>query len=241
MAATATHVASGNGVTSPLVLTASVSGDLVLIVTKDGAGTLEIVTGVTDSAGGTWTLRASAPSSGTVGRRVEVWTKLASAAITSVSVAYTGSATPHGALVQLSGLDAAPFDTAAATFQSTSTAPTELTITPAVANELLISVCQGNSNTQVNHFSEAGWTRGTTGANGPAWAWRNDQPAGVATGCAWTLTTAQGTGQAIIAFKPNTTPAAPTVTVWNGTSEVAATVTLWDGTTETAVTVEQVT
>lgn len=240
MAATPTHIASGNGTATSLVLTGSTSGDLLLIVTKDGAGATEVVTAVTDSAGGTWTLRASAPSSGSVGRRVELWTCLGSGAITSVTVSATGSATMHGALIQLGGLDASPYDTAAATFQGSSTAPTELTITPATANELILSTCQGNSNAQASHFSEAGWNRGTTGANGPAWAWRNDQPSGVATGCAWTLTTAQGTGQAIIAFKPGA-PATPTVTVWNGTAEVAGTVSIWDGTTETAVTVEQVT
>lgn len=205
MAATPTYLASSSNATSPITLTASASGDLLLLFTKDGAGTTEVVTSVTDSISGTWTLVSAAPSSGSTGRRVEIWTKMNSAPITSVTVSFTGTATAHIALIKLEGVThSGATGPAATTFQTATTTPTELKITLPQANMLTISVFQCNSNTQAQHVQESGWTKGTTSSTGPAWAWRNDLGA-VNDGCAWTVTSSFQSGTGIIAFRAKPT------------------------------------
>lgn len=195
---TPTHVASDSTITTPLVLTASTSGDLLLIFTRDAAN--QYSTGVTDSAGGTWTMLSASPTSGTVGRRVELWVKMDSPAITSVSIAFASSSTAHAALIKLNDIDPdAPQGPYATTFQASTTTPTELTAALSENNMLVISTFQSNSNTQANHLSETDWTRGTTSSTGPAWAWRNDLGI-VTSGCTWTTTVAQGSGTGIITF-----------------------------------------
>lgn len=208
MVATATHVASNSASASPLSLAGSTSGDLLLIFTKDGAGTAEIATSVTDTAGGSWTRLSFAPTTGTVGRRVELWTKFGSAAITAVSVAFTGTTAAHASLIKLNNVSTTfgqgPYATS---FQAATTTPTELTVALPEPNMLVISALQANSNTQAQHVQETGWTKGTTSTAGPAWAWRNDLGA-VTDGCKWTTTASQGVGSAIIAFRsaPATSP-----------------------------------
>lgn len=207
MVATPTHIASDSTVTTPLVLTASTEGDLLLIFTRDSAN--QYSTGVTDSAGGTWTMLSASPTSGTVGRRIELWVKIDSPPITSVSIAFASSSTAHAVLIKLEGVtNNIPTGPYATTFQSSTTTPTELTLSLPRDNMLVISAFQSNSNTQANHFSEGGWTRGTTSATGPAWAWRNDLSAGT-NGCTWTVASAQGSGTAIIAFRSKPTSTVP--------------------------------
>ena len=242
MSATPTTVTSGNASSSPLVLTGSTSGELLLLVSRDGTSTTDVTTGVTDSASGTWTQVAAAPSSGTVGRRVEMWTRSGSPAITTVTITYTGTQPMHAALLNIGGSTGIGSSTAApvATFQSASTTPTSPSLTTTSASMLAISMCQANSNTQAQHVPGAGWTRGTTSTSGPAWAWRNDLANATSAACQWTLTTSVGSGQAIAAYTA-AAPTTPTVTVWNGTAEASvASVTVWNGTTEIAASVEQV-
>lgn len=242
MAATPTTVVSGTATSSPLALSGSTSGELLLLLSRDGASTSDISTGVTDSAGGTWTQVAAAPSTGTVGRRVEMWSRSGSAAITSVSVAYTGTQPIRGVLLNITGATALGSGGAApvATFQSASTTPTPPSLTTTSANMLTISMCHANSNSQAQHTQAAGWTRGTTSSLGPAWAWRNDLASGVAASCQWTMASSVGSGQAIAAYTA-AAAAGPTATVWNGTAEVAVGgVTVWNGTAEVAASLEQV-
>lgn len=241
MAATPTYIADASGTGATLSLTGAASGDLLVIFTKDGVGSTQVATGITDDSGsGSWTLLSAAPTSGAVGRRIELWLKLDSAAVTTVAVAQTGSNTGHAVLIRLDGIsDTSPTGAYASTFQASTATPTELTIALSEANMLVISACQANANTQAQHVAESGWTKGTTGSTGPAWAWRNDLGA-VTDGCVWTLTSAQGNGTAIVSFKKKATTSGPTMTLWNGTAEVAVTVTLWNGTSEVALSLDSV-
>lgn len=243
MSALPALITSGNAAASPLILSGSTSGELLLLISRDGTSTTDITTGIADSAGGTWTQVAAAPSSGTVGRRVEMWSRSGSAAITTVTITYTGTQPMHAALLNISGATglgttpAAP----AATFQAATLTPTPPSLTTTSASMLTIAMCQANGNTQAQTVPAAGWTRGATGASGPAWASRNDLGSGVAASCQWTLTTSVGSGQAVVAYTA-AAQTGPTVTVWNGTTEVAvASITVWNGTSEVAASVGQVT
>lgn len=242
MTAAPTTITSGNASASPLILSGSTSGELLLLISRDGTTVTDITTGVADSAGGTWTQVAAAPSSGTTGRRVEMWSRPGSAAITSVTVTYTGANPIHAALINITGATGIGTGSAApvATFQAASLTPTPPSLTTTSASMLTIAMCQANSNTQAQHSPAAGWARGATGASGPAWAWRNDLASGAAASCQWTLTVSAGSGQAVAAYTA-AAQTGPGVTVWNGTAEVAvASVTKWNGTVEIAASVEQV-
>jgi hypothetical protein len=190
------------------------------------------ITGVTDSAGNAWTRLGWAPQSGSVGRRIEVWTCAPAAAFASVAVAFTGTGTCHAALIEVVGADVV--DVAAADFRAASTAPAALTVTPTVGDGLALAAVHANANTTAQITAPAGWAVLTTESAGPKVAYRLEPTAGVPVGPAWTLTTSVGSGHAVTVIKQaaGTPPPSVTVTVWDGAAEQPATVEgVWDGTT----------
>lgn len=221
---------------SPIVTTAAgvVGRTYILCISRSTAQ--DPFTTVTDTGGNSWTRRTYAPTSGTAGRRVEMWTCVPTSTFTSVSAAFTGSGTAYATLVELVGANA--MNAVASDFRTSAqgTAPPPVTITPSVADTMAVSMCQANSNLVSQMTASAGWTALSTDPEGPAVVYRNVASSGTVTGVSWTLTTAVGSGHAIIAYSPSAPPS-PTISVWNGTAEVTATIEgVWNGTTVTAVT-----
>lgn len=219
------------GTVSPLTVTyAGVAGRLYVLLTARNTATDPFTT-VTDSAGNTWTRLHFAPTSGSVGRRIEQWYCVPTAPFATVTVAFTGAGQAQASLYEITGQAGSYLDTNAADFRASSAAPTAVTATPSEAGTLAIAAIQANSNTAAQCTPSAGWTSLATNPAGPAVAYRANPTSGVALGVSWTLTTAQGTGHSIGIYK-----AAPAgvlaVTVWNGTAEVPGTVEgVYNGTT----------
>lgn len=225
--------------TSPITVTyTGVVGRLYALFLSR-ASAADPFTTVTDSASNTWTRQTYAPTSGTTGRRIELWTLVPGTSFTSISVAFTGTGTAQATLVEITGHDTTFINQVTSDFRASSTAPTPvLTVTPTVANTLIVCAVQANNNTNAQITSSAGWTRLNTHTNGPAIAYKANATNGVADGTTWTFTTAVGSGHVVVAFAPSAA-AGLTVYVWNGTSEVAATVEgVWNGTTVTPATLD---
>lgn len=218
---------------------ASTSGNLLVALCSRTSAT-DYFTGVTDSAGNTWTLAAAAPTSGSVGRRVELWYCANAASITSLSATYNNNATPAAVTVhEFSGAETANvLDAAFAKFQSSTTTPTAAEVTPTQADDLVIGMIRANAGgAQTYTLTSSGWTTiSVPMAEHHAIAYRIGPPAGVATGPVWTLSTTAGSGSATAAFKVAAIPP-PTGTVkfWNGSSWVlansAAPIKYWNGST----------
>jgi hypothetical protein len=239
---TVTALGNGSTTTSPLTIpvTNTAGQDLIAIFSRNSA--TDFYTSVTDNTGGTWTMLQVIPTSGTVGRRIEMWVRYGAPTITSVIAAFAGTQSAQGVIIQAGNLKSgAQTGQNASVVRAASVTPAELQITPSMNGMLAIAAVQWNANVVSGINAEAGWTKGTSHNNGPAWAWRTNLPAGVADGCSWTAGSSVGSGHVIATFVPadDVVPEGPTVTVWNGTSEVAVgSVTLWNGTSEVPVNVD---
>lgn len=226
--------------TSPLTITHSgVIGRLYVVFATRNTAT-DAYTGVTDSGGNTWTRLNFAPSSGSVGRRIEQWYCVPTSTFTSITLAFTGTGQAQASMYEITGQAASFLDTNNADFRASSTAPTAVTTTPSEANTLVIAAVQANSNTAAQCTPSAGWTSLGTASAGPAVVYQANPASGVALGVSWTFVTAAGSGHSIGAYKM--APAvAPTATVWDGATEVpVVSVAVWDGATEVPASLDSV-
>lgn len=225
--------------TSPRTINYAATTGRLYVLAISRATAADPFTTVTDNVGGTWTRGTYAPTSGSVGRRIELWYCVPTTAFATVTVAFTGSGQAQATLVEISGQHATPVDVINSGFSSGTTTPASVTLTPSVSGTLVLAAIQANSNTDGQISINSGWTRLTTNAQGPSLAYRTDAVSGVAVGPTWTLTASVGSGQAIVALAPGAggpPPAGPTVTVWNGSAEVPATIEgVWNGTSVVAV------
>lgn len=208
--------------TTPAVVTHTTTAGSLLVAMCSRTASSDFFTGVTDTAGNTWTLAAAAPSSGSVGRRVELWYCANARSITSLSVAFAGTSQAAVTLHEFAGVATTnALDTAFAKFQSSSLAPTAANVTPSTANSLVIGMLRANaSGAQTYTLTSTGWTSNNVAmGENHAVAYILNPTVGVATGPTWTLALSAGSGSVTAAFK-----AAPTATVktWDGTQWVNA-------------------
>ncbi|GGM14377.1 hypothetical protein [Micromonospora yangpuensis] len=201
---TLTHAGSATpGTTSPLTITyAGVAGRLYVLVLARSTAT-DQYTGVTAGAN-TWTLRTAAPSSGSVGRRIEVWTCQATATFSSVVAAMSGGGIGYASLYEITGHNpSAPVDSAAVTsgIRSASLTPEAYLVTPSGPGRLVLAAVQANNNTTDQITPSAGWTTLPSASGGPKVVYRLDAPV-EAQGPAWTLANSVGSGHALVALNP---------------------------------------
>lgn len=223
---------------SPITVTRTTTAGNLLVALCSRQNATEFFTGITDTAGNTWTLATSAPNSGVVGRRVEVWYCANAASITSLSATFLGSGGAAVTLHEFSGVaPTGALDTAFAKFESSTTTPAVAPVTPSEANELVIGMLRANgASAQTYTLTSSGWTAITVPiAEHHGIAYRIGPPAGVSTGPTWSLAVTAGNGSATAAFKEDSTPPpAGAVKVWNGTAWVvansAAPIKYWNGT-----------
>lgn len=200
---------------------------------------------MTDNGGNTWNRVTFAPTSGSVGRRVEAWVCTPTAPFTQITYTLSNTLFATVAVVELMGgtgvVDAFASDVRSNTG---STTPAPVTGTPTKSNTMAIAWMQANPN-NVSQVSVASpFTKLTGGADqGPVVAYAYNLPSGVAAGAQWTLSSATGTGHAILFFE-EAAPPPPTESwsEWNGTTEVPLTLQgVWNGTTVEPVTFDTVT
>lgn len=221
--------------TSPRTINYSGTTNRLYVVALSRSTAADPFTTVTDNVGNTWTRGTFAPTSGSVGRRIELWYCIPTDAFSTITIAFTGAGQAQATLIEINGHDTPPVDAINSGFSSASTTPTPVTITPSAAGTLVLAAIQANSNTDGQITTNAGWTRLSTNNQGPALAYRTDAPSGAAIGVTWTLTASVGSGQAIMSVLPGAggpPPDGPTLMVWNGTAEVSATIEgVWNGST----------
>lgn len=203
-----THAASATPVTvSPLTVTyAGVAGRLYSLFLSRAVAN-EFFSTVTDTGGNTWTKREDTPDSGTVGRRLEIWDCVPVSSFTSITAAFAGTGQAQGTLVEIRGFESSGFlDTSFSIFRAASTTPAAASLTPSIADTLVLSAIQANSNLHTTQVSvPAGWTD-LVGYNsaGPKIVYQINPPAGVALGAAFVLNTSTGSGLGTIGYKMDT-------------------------------------
>lgn len=191
------------GVTSPLTIahTGVVGRLYLLVLARSSAG--DPFTTVTADAGGTWTRDTWAPTSGSVGRRIEMWRLIPSASFSTISIGFSGPGTAYASLYEITGHSAAnPIDQVASDFRASSTTPAPVQVTPSGSGRLLVAAVAASPNTDAQVTVSSGWTRLPTHTGGPSVAYLLDPPASVAAGPTWTLASAAGSGHAIAAIRP---------------------------------------
>ncbi|MBQ1047845.1 hypothetical protein KBX50_05150 [Micromonospora sp. C51] len=191
------------GTTSPITVTHSGVADRLYLLVISRSTATDPYTTVTDSAGNSWTRQTYAPTSGSVGRRIEMWTCIPATPFATVSAAFTGAATAYASLYEITGHHpSTPIDQVASDFRSASTTPTAVQVTPSGAGRLVVSACQANNNTIAQMTPSAGWIVLGSHSGGPAVAYQVDPPAGSPLGVSWTFANSVGSGHAIAALQP---------------------------------------
>jgi hypothetical protein len=184
------------------------AGDALVAAIALRAGSSASVTAVRDSAGGTWTKGAVGYLTGT-NSRVELWYRLATPAVTSVTVTLSKSLSATGLLTEWAGIS--QLDTAAGGSNASSTTASTPTVTT-TSTDLVIGA--------INYPNSAGSSLQTTGytplndyslsttIHGRAAYTLTNQTGSTKT--TWTLSTASGgSGGAILALKTTGTPSPP--------------------------------
>jgi len=191
------------GTTSPLTIAHDgVVGRLYMLVLARSSAA-DPFTAVTDDAGNTWSMQTYAPTSGTVGRRIELWTCQPPAAFAAVSVEFTGAGTAYASLYEITGHNAgSPIDQVTSDFRSSSTTPAAVQVTPSGSGRLAVAAVAASPNTDEQITPSAGWTKLPTHTGGPTVVYQVDPPAEVALGVSWTFASAAGSGHAIAAIAP---------------------------------------
>lgn len=211
----------------------------VLIASRDSAA--DPYTTVTDDVGNTWTRQTFAPTSGTVGRRIEMWTCVPTTAFSTITLAFTGAISAQATLLEVIGFTTPFLDQINSGVRAATLTPAPFTITPTVNDALVIGAVQANSNTDAQITNNSGWTRLATHGKGPSIVYQTGIPSGAAIGVTWTFALSAGSGHVIASFVPAAGPTEPTVTVWNGTIEVSAAIEgVWNGTTIVPATTDAV-
>lgn len=225
--------------TSPATVTRTTTAGNLLVALCSRASATDTFTNITDTAGNTWTSAVVAPTSGTTGRRVEIWYCANASAITSLSAAFTGTGGAAVTLHEFSGVAAvSALDAAFGKVQSSTTTPTAAQVTPTQADDLVIGMIRANTGgAQVYTLTSGDYTAiNVPIAEHHGVAYQIGPAASVATGPTWTLGSTAGSGSATVAFKVAATPP-PTgaVKYWNGNAWVdanaGAPVKIWDGST----------
>ena len=186
------------GTSSPITITHSSEADTAYVLFLSRSAANDVFTDVTDDGSNTWNQQAFAPSGGGVGRRIEVWTLIPSSPFTEVTMEFTGGGTAYASMYKLTGYDPADLvDVADAEIRSSSTTPAALEVTSTQAGNIAIAAIQANPNTIGSITPSAGWTDLTTNDGGPDVVYMVDPPLS-ANGVSWTLSSAAGSGHAII-------------------------------------------
>lgn len=191
--------AAAPGASGPLVINRTITAGnlLVLILSRNAAN--ETFTGVTDDGGNAWVLGAAAPSSGTTGRRIEIWHCAAALAATQVQAAMAAGTTGYATLLEWTP---GQFVAAAAAVAASATAPPAVALPTAVPRGgLIIGAVMANPNTVAATTVEGGWARVPrlpNGGHSVAFLTHRDPGEGPA----WTLAAAAGSGQAVAVFRP---------------------------------------
>lgn len=184
-------------------------------------------TAVSDSGGNTWTRLATAPASGTVGRRIDLWMCKPTTPFSTVIATQNNTGFGTASLVEIQG--GSVVNAAAAIERSGSTAPAVLNVTPTKTKTMVVAIVQANPLTTSQIHQAAGWTAIGSASEGPKIAYRYDPPASAPVGCAWAFDASNGSGHAIVALEE-----APTADwfLWDGTTETPLTLDgIWNGTT----------
>ena len=231
--------AGATGTTSPVTATRTTTTGSLLVALLSRSSATDAFTGVTDTAGNTWQQAVFAPTSGTVGRRVEIWYCQNATSVTSVSAAFSATQTAAITLHEFAGVaTSGALVTSFAKVQSSSTTPTAAQVTPTDANDLVIGHIRANTGVaQTYTLTASGYTTISVPiAEHHGIAYRIGGTPNVATGPTWTLGSASGSGSATAVFKAApTTPTDTNVKYWNGTQWVEAKpahpVKYWNGST----------
>ncbi|GAB3856545.1 hypothetical protein GCM10029963_53100 [Micromonospora andamanensis] len=102
---------------------------------------------MTDNEGNTWEQVVYAPTSGSVGRRIEYWICQPTDAFATISPAFTGAGTAYASLYEITGHDAGDaVDQAAADHRSASTSPAPVEITPSGTGRLAVAAVAWSPN-----------------------------------------------------------------------------------------------
>lgn len=191
------------GTVSPVAVAhAGAVGRLYLLVLARSSAA-DPYTTVTDNAGNTWTRQAFAPTTGSVGRRIELWTCQPASSFATVSAAFTGAGTAYASLYEVTGHNvASPIDQVAANHRAAATSPAPVEVTPSVPATLAVAAIAASPNTLAQTTPSGGWTVLPSHNGGPAVVYQTDPDDGTPLGVSWTLATSSGSGHVIATIKP---------------------------------------
>jgi hypothetical protein len=224
--------------TTPVTVTRTTAAGNLLVALCSRTSATDVFTTITDTAGNTWTPAVVAPTSGSVGRRVEIWYCANAASITTLSAAFSGAAPGAVTLHEFSGAaTASVVDAAFGKVQAATTGPTAAQVTPTQTDDLVIGFIRANAGVAQTYTLDAGSYTAITVpiAEHHGIAYQIGPTSGAATGPTWTLGTSTGSGSATVAFKVAATPTSGAVKHWNGSAWVDANATTpvkyWNGST----------
>jgi chitodextrinase len=192
---------SGTTFTVPI---ASTAGDALVASVAIQAGSTASVSGVTDTAGGTWTKGAAGFLSGS-STRIELWYRTGGAAVSSVTVTLNTAKAASADVAEFSGVaSASALDAAAGnTGTASSTTATTPALTTTNASDVLVGAINYPSSTTTATLNAPGFTAlqpfAVSTVQGRA-AYRIVSAAGTYQ-AAWTLSAAANSGGAILALK----------------------------------------
>jgi hypothetical protein len=196
--------AAGTAASLPIPVTATAAGNTLVSTIAVAAGSSKSVTGVTDSAGGTWTKGPVGFQSGS-NTRVEIWFRTGvGAGVTSVTATLSAAANASANVSEWAGVaTAGALDAEGAQGNLAGTTSSTPSVTTTNANDVLVgainypgtatSTLAGGGFTALNAFSSG------TSTNGRA-AYRIATATG-AYQASWTLSAAATSGGALLALK----------------------------------------
>jgi hypothetical protein len=189
----------GTSFTVPIVSTA---GDALVASVAIQAGSTAAVSGIADSAGGTWTRGPVGFLSG-ASTRIELWYRTAGAPVTSATVTLNTAKAASANVAEFTGIaTTAALDASAATSTATSTIAALPALTTTNANDLVVGAVNypGTATSTLNATGFSALSSFTTSTvNGRA-AYRIVAVPGTWAG-AWTLSAAANSGGVAIALK----------------------------------------
>lgn len=212
---------------SPKVMTYSGQPGRIYLACLGRYQAADTFTAVSDNAGNTWSRVATAPASGTTGRRIDLWICKPTVAFSTVTVTFTGTTIATASLVEIQG-GTGVVNASAAIERASSATPAALTITPTKANTMVVAIVQANSNNTSAISTTGDWTPIGSALEGPKIVYRYAPPANSPVGASWTFSVSQGSGHAIVALEEDSSP----WFLWDGTTEVPLNLDgVWNGST----------
>src|SRR5690606_2156648 len=132
---------------SPLTITHTSQPGALYVLIAAAASATAAITDVTDDGGNAWVRQAYAPTSGSAGRRIELWLCQPAALFDEVVISHDGTAQVYATLIEITGHDATdPVDAVAADIRTATTAPAPVTVTPSRAGTLTLAAIMANPN-----------------------------------------------------------------------------------------------